>query len=392
MTVPPPSAVFRPTAQVSATDSLSVVSLPIEPASETERLAAVSRYDILDTPPDGSFDHITALAAELFDVPISIVSIVDHDRIWFKSHHGLEVKQISRDPGLCASAILQDQPWLVCDARTDIRTLANPLVAGEFGLQFYLGIPLRTQDGYNLGTLCVIDRQPRTVTQAQIQQLRRLSELVMDQLELRLSARRAVGDLQQALNTMRVMSKEIDHRVMNSLQIVGSLLGLQSREAGDAGASAQLQLAANRVMTVAQVHRHFFIDHDIDTTRFLDFLRRLCGDLEGILHCEPMEIEGEEAGLPTARVVPLALMVTELVTNSVKYGASRVRIHFGCASNDGYILWIRDDGPGLSANPEEQGTGFGMKVVRALAQQIRADIQVTPGLDGRGAGFEISFA
>jgi GAF domain-containing protein len=118
---------------------------------EAGRLAALRRYDILDTPPDGSFDRITALAADLFSVPIAIISLVDHDRIWFKSHHGLDVAQIDRAPGLSASAILQDGPWILTDARADIRSLTNPLVAGEFGLRFYTGIPLQTQDGFNLG-------------------------------------------------------------------------------------------------------------------------------------------------------------------------------------------------------------------------------------------------
>ena len=80
---------------------------------ESQRLAAVRRYQVLDTPPDGAFERITSLAARLFDVPISIVSIVDEDRIWFKSHHGVDVEEIGRDPGRCASAILQDEPWVV---------------------------------------------------------------------------------------------------------------------------------------------------------------------------------------------------------------------------------------------------------------------------------------
>jgi eukaryotic-like serine/threonine-protein kinase len=101
---------------------------------EQERLAAVRRYDILDTPPDGGFDRITAVAARLMNVPIALVSIVDQDRIWFKSHHGLEVEQIGRDPGLCASCIHQDGPWLIDDPRNDARALSNPLVAGDFGV------------------------------------------------------------------------------------------------------------------------------------------------------------------------------------------------------------------------------------------------------------------
>jgi phosphoserine phosphatase RsbU/P len=162
-------------------------------ANEDERLAAVRRYDILDTPPDGAFERITALAARLFGAQISIVSIVDSERIWFKSHHGLDVEQIDREPGLCASAILHNEPWLVTDAALDPRTLANPLVAGEFGLRFYAGIPLRTHDGFNLGTLCVIDRQPRGITDEELATLRDLASLVMDELELRLSARRTVS-------------------------------------------------------------------------------------------------------------------------------------------------------------------------------------------------------
>src|SRR3978361_521059 len=148
--------------------SMNVVSPSIIPENESQRLAVVKRYDILDTPPAGAFDRITALAARRFNVPISIISIVDHDRIWFKSHHGLDVKQIGRDPGLCASAILSSEAHVLVDPSTDVRSLANPLVAGDFGLRFYAGVPLETSDGFNLGTLCVIDKEQRPITEAQI--------------------------------------------------------------------------------------------------------------------------------------------------------------------------------------------------------------------------------
>ncbi len=157
------------------------------PVNEAARLAAVRRYDILDTPPDGAFDRITAMAARLFKAPIAIVSIVDHDRIWFKSHHGLDVTQIGRDPGLCASAIMQAEPYVLSDAKLDPRSLANPLVAGDFGLRFYAAAPLRTADGFNLGTLCVIDKEPRPVNAEDIAQLQDLAAVVIDQMELRRS-------------------------------------------------------------------------------------------------------------------------------------------------------------------------------------------------------------
>ena len=168
------------------------------PANEEQRIAAVRRYDVLDTPPDGAFDRVTKLAARHFKVPVSIVSIVDTDRIWFKSHHGLDVEEIGRDPGLCASAILSEEPWVVENAAVDPRAMANPLVAGEMGLRFYAGAPLITQDGFRLGTLCVIDQRPREFSDEDAAILTDLAAVVMDELELRLSARATV-DTESAL-------------------------------------------------------------------------------------------------------------------------------------------------------------------------------------------------
>jgi eukaryotic-like serine/threonine-protein kinase len=193
------------------------VALELIPPDERERLKALRRYEILDTPKDGAFDRITRLASQVLEVPISIVSLVDHDRIWFKSTQGLDgVEQIDRLPGLCASAILSDDVWLIEDARADPRALANPLVAGEFGLQFYAGSPLHTHDGYNLGTLCVIDRKPRTLDGRQLGVLEDLAALVVDELELRLAARRQArratelnDDVVQAL-TIAKMHLQLD--------------------------------------------------------------------------------------------------------------------------------------------------------------------------------------
>ena len=126
--------------------------LEAEAAREHARIAAVHAYDVLDTPPDGTFDRIASVAARVFGVPIGIVSIVDTDRIWFKAHHGLpDVHEISREEGLCASAIRHDEPWVVTDASTDPRTLTNSLVAGDFGLRFYAGVPLTTNAGTTSG-------------------------------------------------------------------------------------------------------------------------------------------------------------------------------------------------------------------------------------------------
>jgi GAF domain-containing protein len=204
------------------------------PENEQERLAAVRRYEVLDTPADGAFDRITRLASVMLDMPISIISVVDHDRIWFKSAEGLDgVDQIDREPGLCASAILADEPWIVEDAKSDPRSLANPLVAGEFGLRFYAGAPLRTQDGYNLGTLCVIDKEPRTLAPKQVQVLDDLAAIVVHELELRLSARRQSR-----------RATELNDDVVQALAV--AKLRFQVGETDDAMESLDQALAASK--------------------------------------------------------------------------------------------------------------------------------------------------
>lgn len=162
---------------------------------ESVRLAALRSYDILDTPPDGTFDRVTALAARIFNTPIALVSLVDEDRIWFKSRHGLAADEIGRDPGLCASAIFSPDTYVIRDVLSDPRTLANSLVAGECGLRFYAAAPLVTRDGFRLGTLNVIDFEARDFTEEDQRTLAELAGAVMDQMELRISSRKAVRSL-----------------------------------------------------------------------------------------------------------------------------------------------------------------------------------------------------
>lgn len=197
-------------------------------ANEQQRLAAVRLYDILDTPPDKTFERLAKLAARFFNTPISLISIVDRDRIWFKSHYGLDIQQIDRALGLCASAILQNDVYTVTDAQNDPRTLANPLVVGEFGLRFYAAAPLQTTEGFNLGTICVIDFSPREVTNAEKETLKDLAAIVMAEMELRLSARATVVyEVNQRLQVLK--EKEQAEQVTNT----DVLTGLQNRRAFD---------------------------------------------------------------------------------------------------------------------------------------------------------------
>jgi two-component sensor histidine kinase len=363
-------------------------------AAEAARLTAVRRYDILDTPPDGSFDRITALAASLFGVPISIISLVDTDRVWFKSHHGLEgVKQIGKEPGLCASAIVQDEAWVLENAATDVRSLANPLVAGEFGLRFYAGVPLTTTDGFNLGTHCVIDREPRAVTEDQISQLRHLATVVMDQMELRLAARKAVSELSGALETARVLGQEIDHRVMNSLQLVSSMLQLQARQVEGSHAAEQLHVAALRVASVARVHQHIFRNQSAGAVNAQGYLENLMAELGGTLNAEtPILVDVQPASLAADLLVPLGLILNELVINATKHGGGKIVVRFKEPSPGTHRLTVANSGERLPIdfNPA-QTSGLGMKVIAALARQLGGTLEYGAQEDGTGAKFWVDF-
>lgn len=166
-------------------------------SSETEHgLAVMRKYAALEAPEDGAFDRIARIAATTFVTPIATVTIVDEDRVWFAATEGLDgVRSVGTEPGLCASVVLQDGPYVVNDALNDPRTQDHPLVKGDLGLRFYAAAPIVTSTGHALGTVNVIDRVARDVTQVNPTQISILTDLagtVAEQLEIKLSALDAV--------------------------------------------------------------------------------------------------------------------------------------------------------------------------------------------------------
>jgi diguanylate cyclase (GGDEF)-like protein len=164
------------------------VTVPI-PADDAARVEALREYGILDTEPEESFDRVTRLVARVLDVPIALVSFVDLDRQWFKSCVGLDATQTSRDVAFCTHAIMSDEVFVVPNALADERFRDNPLVTGEPNVRAYAGAPLLTSHGFRLGTVCAIDRRPREFTRSQLDSLRDLAAMVVDELELRRMAR-----------------------------------------------------------------------------------------------------------------------------------------------------------------------------------------------------------
>jgi EAL domain-containing protein (putative c-di-GMP-specific phosphodiesterase class I) len=181
------------------------------PANEEGRLAALRQLKILDTPPEEAFDALTRLAAQICDVPIAVMSLVDEDRQWFKSIVGLDAKETSREIAFCAHAILGNETMVVENALADDRFATNPLVVEDPSIRFYAGAPLQTSDGYNLGTLCVIDRRTRHLEPNQLLLLRAIADHVVAYLELRSLNNTLLEVLEAKSHAEALLKWEIEH-------------------------------------------------------------------------------------------------------------------------------------------------------------------------------------
>jgi len=190
--------------------------------NESERLETLYNYDILDTQPEKEFDDLVKLASQICETPISLVSLVDNERQWFKAKVGLEARQTSRDVSFCAHAIHDDQIMVVNDAWEDERFSDNPLVTENPNIRFYAGVPLVSPQGIKLGTLCVIDTNPRDLDEHQIFALETLSQQVIKQMELKLHNR----ELEKSLEKI-----ETQNRKLNKLNRTnGKLLSIISHD------------------------------------------------------------------------------------------------------------------------------------------------------------------
>ncbi|MET1055740.1 MAG: ATP-binding protein [Pedobacter sp.] len=222
----------------------------IIPENEQERIEALKRYKILGSPAEHAFDHVAKLAARIFGLPISLISLVDSEEVYFKANVGMgNVKSASRGKSLCSLAVLDPEVTVFEDARIEPCLLANPLVAGEFGLQFYAGAPIITHDGMLIGTLCVIDKNPRTFTEHDRTILAGLARIVMDEIELRLLAlEETEKHLEQtalsSLNAQRlhnmVMSAPVGMTILKGKELVIEIANAQMYEIWNRDASQTL--------------------------------------------------------------------------------------------------------------------------------------------------------
>ena len=367
-------------------------------SAEEFRLDALRSYGILDTPREADFDEVVSVTSAICCTPISVINLIDDGRQWFKAEVGLGVRETPLDSSLCAHAILQPDLFIVPDTTLDDRFCDNPLVVGEPRLRFYAGALLETPEGFPLGTVCVLDYTPRELNDIQKAFLRLMAHQVMKLLELRRIAaaeRDARLKAEELILENKVLMREGDHRLMNSLQLVQSMLALQSRRASGNETRAQLDMAGSRVLAIATVHRQLHLTGSAEEVEIDSFLRRLC---ESLKHTAPAQITAINVTSETVKLRSdvasgLGLLVAELVTNSFKYaypvvGRGSVLVDFA-RINQGWRLKVSDRGVGLPEGFDiDQSSGFGMQVVKAFVKRLDAKLTVSscPG----NTVFEIS--
>jgi two-component sensor histidine kinase len=348
--------------------------------TESERIEALRSYDILDTPPEPDFDDLVQLVAQICEATRAAISLIDADRQWFKSEVGLHMRETPLDASICAEIVLQPGLTVIQDVSKDRRFASNPLVTGHPHIRFYAGVLLETSEGVPLGTLCVLDDDVRELTKPQAFALRTLAHQVMALLELRRAVAQrdcALAARERAEDGKKLLTRELHHRVKNTLATVQAVAGSTARSA--AGLEQFQYAFTGRIASLARTHA--IITEDEGQRAPLGDLIRTELARFAASDDERATLRGPQVMLASEIAIPLGMAVHELVSNSVKYGAlssdgGTVLVEWDVMSEADRrrlrLEWSERGGP-----PVERPTrrGYGSRVLeRVLGSQIHADV------------------
>lgn len=399
---------------------------PAEAIDEPARLRALRYYQVLDSEPEPAFDRITALAARLTGSPIALISFVDEQRQWFKSAHGIAVKQTPRQGGFCAAAITCEDPTVIPDATANDRFAQHPMVVGPPGIRLYAGAPLTTADGHNLGTICVMDTVPRDLSEEEVAILADLAGLVMAQLDQRMSSlhllesermrREARRHAERMEEVERVKSEFLllgSHELRAPLSVVRGYISMISD--GSLGEVPESVLSVMPIISNKVVQIDELINQMLASARLEDGQSRSIHDrfdLRAVVEetarglFESAEIAaGPSLHLPNQPVevigdpADLAIIVGNLLSNAIKFSPPGGDV--GCTIRTlgrNAIVEVTDRGIGIEkkdlpklfsrfgrlVTPENShipGYGLGLYLCRRLARTMGGDMTAasTPG-------------
>ena len=389
--------------------------IPQTPVNEVQRLSDLKDYKIMDTIPESDFDEITMLASQICNAPISLVSLVDETRQWFKSHHGLAVRETPRDLAFCAHAInTQDQVFIVSDSRADNRFFDNPLVTGAPHVIFYAGVPLVTPAGNALGTLCVIDSKPKVLNEAQIRALQALTNQVMCQLELR----KKNSDLNLMYNELVNNYNDIEqfaaiaaHDLRSPLHNITSLIDFFLEDdvnvISEEGliylnhvkeSSFQLTRLVDSILEYSKSTQVIATQRSI--FNFQDLMRAIVQLLKPPANVTINFTEGS-IDILTSKIA-LKQILLNLINNAIKYNnrpGAIIDVTL-TMSDEYYHMAVTDNGDGIPAEHldnifdlfktvklnSNSGTGIGLSIVQRLVKKLHGDITVESA-QGKGTSF-----
>ena len=397
-----------------------MISAPI-PKNEDRRLKAIASYDIFDTLPEQDFDDLTAIASQICQVPISLISLIDEDRQWFKSRVGLPVSETPRDVSFCGHVINEpDSIFIIPDSRKDERFHDNPLVEGEPQVIFYAGVPLVNPEGFPLGTLCVIDHKSRRLEASQIEALKGLARQVVSQLELR----RKVQQLESAKNHIDILHKdlsEIAYRVSHDLktpsrgiQIVTDWLIREHYQTLNEGGKEYLDLLLSQSQRLETLLEGFVQycqtttvfeteNQPIEFPGFWEEVKHLIDPPSGCI----IEYPSDSIVLNQYKTGLLQIF-EQLLNNSLQNcDPSRGRISLSLSKSETqYLFQVIDNGPGipeeyrnkvfnlfekLSHDQHENRSGIGLTLVKSVLNRMNGTISIMDRPDGmKGTCIEIS--
>jgi len=400
------------------------MKLPDIPVNEAERLSELKEYSLLDTLPEEDYEIITRLASQICDTPIALITLLDKDRQWFKSSQGLgEVTETPRDYSFCAHAINNPQEIMVVpDSRKDDRFFDNPFVTNPPSVIFYAGVPLVTSNGNALGTLCVIDHEPKVLTNEQLTALKALSNSVIRFFELR----RSKLELEKTQQVLEEKNKELErfagvaaHDLKSPLGNISSIIDLLVNDHAQELGPEAIELIG--LMDESSKQLRDMIDGILEYTR-TDMLLlekreeilfpRFYSDLASLLPHDkkhelryPKELMAIQANQPALKQIML-----NLINNALNYNDKElaiITIGFDETPTH-YRISIADNGPGIAPEYQERifnlferlpgaiskgtiGYGIGLSTVKKLVGRLGGEIKVESE-PSTGATFTFTFA
>ena len=384
------------------------------PDNDSERLQKLHAYDILDTPTEKTFDKIAILAAQIFNTPIAQVTFVDQDRVFFKTNISpLAATEVKRADSFCSMAILNSDVTLIENMLDVPELTSNPFVTMQNGVRFYAGAPLKTPEGLQLGTLCVLDIEPRIVTPEQLRMLETLSSIVMDELELRLATRKA-------LRTQTDMMNRIVHDLKNPNMTISLAAELIKKKADDPkivlNFAERIKNAANNVLgglnnllDLSQIENGDF-KLNISEVNLLHVLEltKTNFDLLASQKKQQINISCSCNSVVLADPTRLQEAFENILSNAIKYSHPETAIAINITRTESdMIVEFKDQGQGLlpedinklfvkfarlSAIPTgmEYSNGLGLSIVKMLAELHKGKVWAESDGKDKGASFFFS--